>query len=177
MLAGQLDIDHTTVANVRWEYGVAPWREGIFKFATDPELVAKVLDVVGFYLALPENAVTPSLDENHQIQALERAASGLPMQPGRRRAPTATTGTGPPPCLRPWRSPPATSPRRASLGTGAGSSWSSSSRLSDPASRESAPGDGQLRRAQGPRGKSLAGGEPSVPGALHAELGLVAELG
>lgn len=177
MLAGRLGIDHNTVANVRREYGVAPWRAGIFKFSTDPELVAKVVDVVGFYLAPPENAVVLSLDENQHIQALERTAPGSPMQPGRRRASTATTGTGPPPCLRPWRSPPATSPRRASLGTSARSSWPSSSRLSEPTPRESAPGDGQLRRAQGPRGKSLAGGEPSVPDALHAELGLVVELG
>ena len=177
MLAGRLGIDHNTVANIRQEYGVAPWRAGIFKFSTDPELVAKVVDVVGFYLAPPENAVVLSLDENQHIQAHERTAPGSPMQPGRRRASTATTGTGPPPCLRPWRSPPATSPRRASLGTSARSSWPSSSRLSEPTPRESAPGDGQLRRAQGPRGKSLAGGEPSVPDALHAELGLVVELG
>lgn len=32
------------------------------KLPTDPELVAKVTDVVGLYLARPENAVTLSVD-------------------------------------------------------------------------------------------------------------------
>lgn len=88
ILAGRLGIDHNTLANVRREYGVAPWREGIFKFSADPELVAKVVDVVGLYLAPPENAVVLSLDENHQIQALERTAPSLLMQPGRPAART-----------------------------------------------------------------------------------------
>jgi len=37
--------------------GVQPWRIETFKFSTDPELVAKVTDVVGLYLAPPENAI------------------------------------------------------------------------------------------------------------------------
>ncbi|MFF0991650.1 helix-turn-helix domain-containing protein, partial [Kocuria nitroreducens] len=53
LLAGRLGIDHTTVAKAWREYGVHPWREGTFKFSTDPELVAKVVDVVGLYLAPP----------------------------------------------------------------------------------------------------------------------------
>jgi hypothetical protein len=31
---------------------VQPWRSETLKFSTDPELVAKVTDVVGLYLAL-----------------------------------------------------------------------------------------------------------------------------
>ncbi|MFI7583277.1 IS630 family transposase [Kocuria sp. M1N1S27] len=65
-----------------------PWREGTFKFSTDPELVAKVVDVVGFYLAPPENAVVLCVDEKPQIQALERTPSGLLMQPGKAAAHT-----------------------------------------------------------------------------------------
>ena len=53
-----------------------------FKFSTDPELVAKVRDVVGLYLAPPENAVVLCVDEKSQIQALDRTAPMLPMQPG-----------------------------------------------------------------------------------------------
>ena len=39
------------------EYRVQPWRAESFRFSTDPALVAKVTDVVGLYLAPPENAV------------------------------------------------------------------------------------------------------------------------
>ena len=53
-----------------------------FKFSTDPELVAKVTDVVGLYLAPPENAIVLCVDEKSQIQALDRTAPMLPMQPG-----------------------------------------------------------------------------------------------
>ena len=44
--------------------------------------MAKVVDVVGLYLAPPENAIVLSIDEKSQIQALERAAPILPLQPG-----------------------------------------------------------------------------------------------
>ncbi len=52
------------------EYGIAPWREGTFKFSTGPELVAKVVDMGGLYLARPENAVVLCVDEKSHIQAL-----------------------------------------------------------------------------------------------------------
>jgi transposase len=45
--------------------------------------VAKVVDVVGLYLAPPENAVVLCVDEKSQIQALERTSPSLPMQPGK----------------------------------------------------------------------------------------------
>ena len=53
-----------------------------FKFSTDPELVAKVVDVIGLYLAPPENAIVLCVDEKSQIQALDRTQKTLPMQPG-----------------------------------------------------------------------------------------------
>ena len=61
---------------------MAPWRVETFKVSTDPELVAKVTDVVGLYLAPPENAIVPCIDEKSQIQALDRTAPMLAMQPG-----------------------------------------------------------------------------------------------
>ncbi len=64
------------------QYGVQPWRAETFKFSTDPELVAKVTDVVGLYLAPPENAIVLCVDEKSQIQALDRTQKTLPMQPG-----------------------------------------------------------------------------------------------
>ncbi len=83
LLGSRLGLDHTTVAKAWREYGVHPWRSGTFKFSTDPELVAKVVDVVGLYLAPPANAVVLCVDEKSQIQALERTAPSLPMQPGK----------------------------------------------------------------------------------------------
>jgi len=46
-----------------------------------PRLVAKVTDVVGLYLAPPEHAIVLCVDEKSQIQALDRTAPVLPMQP------------------------------------------------------------------------------------------------
>ena len=62
---------------------VQPWRAETFKFSTDPELVAKVTDVVGLYLHPPENAIVLVVDEKSQIQALDRTQKTLPMQPGK----------------------------------------------------------------------------------------------
>jgi transposase len=82
LLAARLKVANTTVARAWRDYGVQPWRAQTFKFSTDPELVAKVTDVVGLYLAPPENAVVLCVDEKSQIQALDRTAPMLPMQPG-----------------------------------------------------------------------------------------------
>lgn len=83
ILATRLGIGNATVARAWREYGVQPWREGTFKFSTDPELVAKVTDVIGLYLAPPENALVLCVDEKSQIQALDRTAPMLPMEPGK----------------------------------------------------------------------------------------------
>ncbi len=82
LLGDRLGIAHSTVARAWRDYGVQPWRAETFKFSTDPELVAKVTDVVGLYLAPPENAVVLCVDEKSQIQALDRTAPILPMQAG-----------------------------------------------------------------------------------------------
>lgn len=82
LLADHLKIGNATVARAWRSYGVQPWRVGTFKFSTDPELVAKVTDVVGLYLAPPENAIVLCIDEKSQIQALDRTAPMLPMRIG-----------------------------------------------------------------------------------------------
>lgn len=82
LLAGHLGVGNATVARAWREYGVQPWKSETFKFSTDPELVAKVTDVVGLYLAPPENAIVLCVDEKSQIQALDRTAPMLPMRIG-----------------------------------------------------------------------------------------------
>src|SRR5580658_1749910 len=49
----------------------------------DPEFVAKAADVVGLYLAPPDNAVVICVDEKPSIQALERAQGYLKLPNGR----------------------------------------------------------------------------------------------
>jgi hypothetical protein len=61
---------------------VQPWRWETFKFSTDPELEAKVRDVVGLYLNPPEKAVVLCVDEKSQIQALDCTTPILPFRPG-----------------------------------------------------------------------------------------------
>jgi transposase len=82
LLAERLKVGNATVARAWRDYGVQPWRSETFKFSTDPELVAKVTDVVGLYLAPPDNAIVLCVDEKSQIQALDRTQKMLPMQPG-----------------------------------------------------------------------------------------------
>lgn len=82
LLGRHLGISDATVAKGWRAYGVQPWRSESFRFSTDPELVAKVVDVVGLYLNPPENAVVLCLDEKSQIQALDRAAPILPLREG-----------------------------------------------------------------------------------------------
>ena len=75
LLADHLKTSNSTVAKAWREAGVQPWRSETFKFSTDPELVAKVTDIVGLYLAPPENGIVLCVDEKSQIQALDRTAA------------------------------------------------------------------------------------------------------
>jgi transposase len=51
--------------------------------STDPEFAPKAADIVGLYLAPPENAVVLCVDEKPAIQALERAQGYLKLPNGR----------------------------------------------------------------------------------------------
>src|SRR6266702_4898287 len=62
-IASRLKIGNATVARAWRDYGVQPWRVETFKFSTDPQLVAKVTDVVALYLAPPEDAIVLCIDE------------------------------------------------------------------------------------------------------------------
>jgi transposase len=82
LLAAELGISNVWVARIWRKWGLQPWRRQTFKFSTDPQLEAKVRDVVGLYLNPPEKAVVLSVDEKSQIQALDRTAPILPIRPG-----------------------------------------------------------------------------------------------
>jgi transposase len=82
LLGKQLGISDATVARAWRAYRVQPWRSETFKFSTDPELEAKVRDIVGLYLDPPANAIVLCVDEKSQIQALNRTQPILPVRPG-----------------------------------------------------------------------------------------------
>ena len=82
LLGKELGISNVAVAKVWKDWGLQPWRSETFKFSTDPELDAKVRDIVGLYLNPPDKAVVVCVDEKSQIQALDRTAPILPMRPG-----------------------------------------------------------------------------------------------
>jgi transposase len=80
-LAKQVGVSPSTVGRVWAEGRLRPHRVETFKYSRDPELVAKITDVVGLYLAPPERAIVLSVDEKTQIQALDRTQPMLPLRP------------------------------------------------------------------------------------------------
>jgi DDE superfamily endonuclease len=68
--------------------GIRPWEVDTFKLFTDPDLEAKLVDVVGLYVDPPERAVVLCVDENSRAHALERTQPSLALTP--RRGSTVT---------------------------------------------------------------------------------------
>jgi transposase len=81
-LGDRLGMSETTVWRIWQTVGLKPHRTETFKFSTDPQLEARIRDVVGLYLSPPERAIVLSVDEKTQIQALDHTQPMLPMKPG-----------------------------------------------------------------------------------------------
>lgn len=81
-LAKRMGISHTAVNLILRERGIKPHAVESFQFSTDPDFEKKLEDVVGLYLAPPENSIILCVDEKSQIQALERTQPILPLLPG-----------------------------------------------------------------------------------------------
>ena len=82
LMAERLGISFASVARIWRKWNIQPHRVETFKFSTDPELEAKLRDVVGLYLDPPAGAVVVSVDEKSQIQALDRTQPILPLRQG-----------------------------------------------------------------------------------------------
>ncbi len=82
-LAAATGISPTTVHRIWRDHKLKPHQIRSFKFSKDPQLVEKVIDVVGLYLAPPKGALVLCVDEKTQIQALDRTQPTLPMKPGK----------------------------------------------------------------------------------------------
>lgn len=89
-LAKQLGMSQTSICRIWKVFGLRPDRADSFALSRDPQFIEKVRDVVGLYMAPPENALVLCVDEKSQIQALDRTQPLLPMIPGcaERRSPT-----------------------------------------------------------------------------------------
>lgn len=81
-MAEKAGLSHTMIGRIWRTFGLKPHVSESFKLSPDPQLVAKIRDVVGLYMNPPANAVVFAVDEKSQIQALERAQPILPMDLG-----------------------------------------------------------------------------------------------
>jgi transposase len=81
-LARATGVSATSVARIWREHRLKPHQTRTFKYSTDPELEAKVIDIVGLYLDPPEGALVLCVDEKTQIQALDRTQPILPIRLG-----------------------------------------------------------------------------------------------
>jgi transposase len=82
LLARELGTSSASVVETWRKWDLQPWRRESFKFSADPQLEAKLTDVVGLYLNPPDNAVVVCVDEKSQVQALDRTQPILPIRPG-----------------------------------------------------------------------------------------------
>ena len=81
-LARTTGLSRMTVSRIWRAFGLRPHRSETFKLSPDPLLIEEVRDIVGLYVNPPDHAVVLCVDEKSQIQALDRTAPLLPMQPG-----------------------------------------------------------------------------------------------
>jgi len=81
-LAKRVGISYNSVNIILRERGIKPHLVQGFQFSTDPDFKKKLEDVVGLYLAPPENSIVLCIDEKSQIQALERTQPILPLREG-----------------------------------------------------------------------------------------------
>ncbi|MEU1502212.1 IS630 family transposase [Streptomyces sp. NPDC005732] len=81
-MAARTGLSKSTIGRIWKRFDLKPHLQDCFKLSTDPQFVAKVVDVVGLYHNPPERAVVLCVDEKSQIQALDRSQPVLPMMPG-----------------------------------------------------------------------------------------------
>ncbi|MGW1729385.1 IS630 family transposase [Streptomyces sp. NPDC002306] len=81
-MAARTGLSKSTIGRIWKKFDLKPHLQDAFKLSTDPQFVAKVVDVVGLYHNPPEKAVVLCVAEKSQIQALDRSQLVLPMMPG-----------------------------------------------------------------------------------------------
>jgi len=82
-MAEQAGVSKDTVRRIWVARGLKPHLVKTFKLSNDAKFEQKLIDVVGLYLAPPDNAVVLCMDEKSSVQALDRTQPSLPMKRGR----------------------------------------------------------------------------------------------
>jgi transposase len=77
------DVTDHQVWRILRKHGIELQRRHSWCISTDPQFAQKAADIVGLYLAPPENAVVLSVDEKPAIQVLERAQGYLRLPNGK----------------------------------------------------------------------------------------------
>jgi hypothetical protein len=94
-------MSRSTVARIWRAFGLKPHLVEHWKLPNDPQFIDKVRDVCGLYLNPPEAAVVLCVDEESQIQALNRTARSCRCCPPPRGGKATTTpAMAPPTCTR-----------------------------------------------------------------------------
>ena len=81
-MAKATGLSHMTISRIWHAFGLKPHQTETFKLSPYPLLIDKVRDIVGLHLNQPDHAVVFGVDVKPQIQALDRTAPLLPLQPG-----------------------------------------------------------------------------------------------
>ena len=76
-MAAKCGLNSATVARIWQPVALKPHRHETLKLSKDPQFLAKGRDIVGLYLHPPGRAVVLRVDENVQIQSLDRTQPGL----------------------------------------------------------------------------------------------------
>jgi transposase len=82
-LAEELGTSEDAVQRFLQKEGIQLARLRTWCVSTDPEFAAKAADVVGLYLAPPENAIVISIDEKPSMQALSRTTGYVTSRSGK----------------------------------------------------------------------------------------------
>ena len=81
-IARELGMSQSAISRIWRAFGLQPHRTETVKLSKDPFFIEKVRDIVGLYLSPPERASVLCVDEEPQIQALDRTAPLQPLRPG-----------------------------------------------------------------------------------------------
>jgi transposase len=81
-MARHAGVSKSTVQKLWAQNELKPHRTRTFKLSADPAFEAKFWDVIGLYLAPPDQALVLCCDEKSQIQALQRTQPGLALHAG-----------------------------------------------------------------------------------------------
>ena len=81
-MAKRAGVSFASVQRIWSARELKPYLVKTFKLSNDRHF-EKLIDVVGLYLNLPDQAIVLCMDEKSQIQALDRTQPSLPMKKGR----------------------------------------------------------------------------------------------